>query len=64
MFYRRDIQTGWAKFVSSQKLAGIRRQGMKSNLYTETMELPGQAEVVRSGVPYIKNDINNNRDYP
>jgi len=61
MFYRRDIQTGWAKFVSSQKLAGIRRQGMKSNLYTETMELPGQAEVVRSGVPYIKNDINSSQ---
>jgi GAF domain-containing protein len=51
-FYRRDIQTGWAKFVRSQKLVGIRRQGMKSNLLREPIELPGASEVTRSGNIY------------
>ena len=59
--YRRDIQTGWAKFTHSQKLAGIRRQGMKSNLLLEPMELPGAAEVTRSGDVYQKKADNNNK---
>ena len=54
MLYRRDIQTGWVKFTRSQKLAGIRRRGMKSNLLLEPMELPGAAEVIRSGDIYQK----------
>jgi transcriptional regulator with GAF, ATPase, and Fis domain len=60
MFYRHDIQTGWAKFVNSQKLVGIHRQGMKSSLLLEPMELPGAAEVARSGNIYHqkKADIN------
>ncbi|MCK7516903.1 MAG: GAF domain-containing protein [Ignavibacteriales bacterium] len=40
MFYHRDIQTGWTKFVRSQRLAGIRKQGMKSNIYSESIKLP------------------------
>jgi GAF domain-containing protein/HAMP domain-containing protein len=61
MFYRRDIQTGWTKFVRSQKLAGIRRLGMKSNIYSESIALPGESEVIRSGTPYIKNDVNSSQ---
>ena len=52
MLYRRDIQTGWSKFTRSQKLAGIRRRGMKSNLLTEPIELPGALEVTQSGNVY------------
>jgi transcriptional regulator with GAF, ATPase, and Fis domain len=52
MHYRHDIQTGWEKFTRSQKLAGIHRQGMKSNLLLEPMELPGAAEVTLSGNTY------------
>jgi GAF domain-containing protein len=51
-FYRRNIKTGWAKFIRSQKLAGIRTQGMKSDLLLEPLELPGAAEVTRSGNIY------------
>jgi GAF domain-containing protein/HAMP domain-containing protein len=56
MFYRRDIQSSWAKFVRSQKLAGIRRQGMKSDVYSEPIPLPGETEVIRSGTTYIQKD--------
>ncbi len=52
MLYRRNIQTGWSKFTRSQKLAGIRRRGMKSNLLTEPIELPGALEVTQSGNIY------------
>jgi GAF domain-containing protein len=61
MLYRRDIQSGWAKFARSQKLAGIRRQGMKSQIYKESINLSGATEVMRSGTTYIKNDINNSQ---
>jgi GAF domain-containing protein len=61
MLYRRDIQTGWEKFSRSQKLAGIRRQGMKSNLLLEPMELPGAAEVTLSGNVYQKKADNNDK---
>ena len=61
MLYRRDIQTGWGKFTQSQKLAGIRRQGMKSNLLLEPMELPGAAEVTLSGNVYQKKADNNDK---
>ncbi|MDO9303092.1 MAG: GAF domain-containing protein, partial [Anaerolineales bacterium] len=61
MLYRHDIQTGWEKFTHSQKLAGIRRQGMKSNLLLEPMELPGAAEVTLSGNVYKKNADNNDK---
>jgi GAF domain-containing protein/HAMP domain-containing protein len=56
MFYRRNLQTGWARFVRSQKLAGIRRLGMRSNIYSEAIKLPGESEVISSGTPYIKTD--------
>jgi GAF domain-containing protein len=58
MLYRHDIQTGWKKFTRSQKLAGIRRQGMKSSLYADPIKLSGAEEVISSGSPYVKNDIN------
>ncbi len=61
MLYRHDIQTGWEKFTHSQKLAGIRRQGMKSNLLLEPMELPGAAEVTLTGNVYKKNADNNDK---
>jgi GAF domain-containing protein len=61
MLYRHDIQTGWEKFTRSQKFAGIRRQGMKSNLFLEPMKLPGAAEVTRSGNIYQKKADNNDK---
>lgn len=54
MHYRRDIQSGWAKFARSQKLVGIRRQGMKSDLLHEPLNLPGAVEVTLSGTTYQK----------
>ena len=64
MLYRGDIQTGWVKFAHSQKLAGIRRQGMKSNLLLEPMVLPGAAQVTSSGAAYFKNDKNSQMTMP
>ncbi len=61
MLYRRDIQTGWEKFTQSQKLVGIHRQGTKSNLLLEPMELPGAAEVTLSGNIYEKTADNNDK---
>ncbi len=58
--YRRDIKTGWVKFTQSQKIAGIRRRSMKSNLLMEPMELPGALEVTRSGNIFkVQADKNN-----
>jgi GAF domain-containing protein len=54
MFYRSSIQTGWKKFARAQRLAGIRRHSLKSNLLLEYAELPGAAEVMRSGNVYLK----------
>jgi GAF domain-containing protein len=60
LLYRRDIQTGWSKFSRSQKLSGIRRHSMKSDLLTEPVELPGVLEVTQSGDSYrIPADENN-----
>ncbi len=49
MVYRQELKTGWDKFSRSQKLAGIRRRGMKSSFLAEPLELPGVREVVHSG---------------
>ncbi|MBK7319922.1 MAG: GAF domain-containing protein [Anaerolineales bacterium] len=49
LLYRRNIQTGWAKFTRAQKLSGIRKQGVKANLLFEPVELPGSQEVTHSG---------------
>jgi GAF domain-containing protein len=61
MLYRQDIQTGWGKFSRSQKFAGVHRQGINSNLFIEPMELPGAAEVTRSGNVYQKKADNNDK---
>jgi GAF domain-containing protein len=53
MFYRHDIQTGWTKFTHAQKIAGIHRQGMRSNLYTKSIKLDGEEEVIHSKTRYI-----------
>jgi GAF domain-containing protein len=57
MLYRRNLQIGWKKFTRSKHIAGIRRVGMNANLFTESMNLPGTAEVLNSGA-YFKNDQN------
>ncbi len=49
MVYRQDIKVGWEKFSRSQKLAGIRRRGLKSSFLAEPLELPGEKEVAQSG---------------
>jgi GAF domain-containing protein len=64
MLYRRDLQTGWKKFTSSQQIAGIRRIGMSANLYSESMELPGAAEVISTGTTYFKNDTHSQMTIP
>jgi GAF domain-containing protein len=61
MLYRRDIQEGWRNFTQSRKLLGIRRQGMKSNLLLESMELPGAEEVILSGNVYQEKADNNDK---
>jgi GAF domain-containing protein len=59
--YMRDIETGWTRFSRSQNLAGIRRQGMKANLFAEPLDLPGAVEVTRTGDVYKSNGDNINR---
>jgi GAF domain-containing protein len=61
MLYRSNIQTGWAKFTRSQKLVGIRRQGLKSDLLLEPMKLPGNTEITRSGDTYQNKANGNNK---
>jgi GAF domain-containing protein len=61
MLYHSNIQTGWAKFTRSQKIAGIRRQGMKSDLLLEPIKLPGAAEVTRLGGVYQKKPDSNDK---
>ena len=60
MVYRRDIQTGWAKFTRSLKLIGIHKVGLTSNLISEPMEIPGADEVLQSGNPFQKYSENTN----
>lgn len=52
MIYRQELKTGWKRFSRSQKLAGIRRRGMKSSFLADPLELPGAKEVVQSGSVY------------
>ena len=60
LLYRRNIQAGWSKFVRSQKLSGIRKQGLKSSLLFDPMEVPGAKEVVRSGTIYKMSEDDQN----
>jgi len=55
LLYRGDLQTGWKKFTAHQNIAGVRRIGMSTNLYQDSMELPGAEEVIRSGSAYVNN---------
>jgi GAF domain-containing protein len=52
MVYRQELKTGWERFSRSQKLAGIRRRGMKSSFLADPLELPGAKEVAQSGSVY------------
>ncbi|MBE0670478.1 MAG: GAF domain-containing protein [Anaerolineales bacterium] len=52
MIYRQELKTGWEKFSRSQKLAGIRRRGMKTSFLAEPLEVPGIKEVIQSGDVY------------
>ncbi len=56
ILYRRDLQAGWRRFTRSQKIAGIRRVGIKASIYTEPVEMPGAEEAALSGSAYIEND--------
>jgi GAF domain-containing protein len=64
MLYRRDLQTGWKGFTRSQQIAGVRRNSMSANLYITPVELPGAAEVINSGIPYIKSDRDSQMTIP
>lgn len=52
MIYRQELKTGWERFSRSQKLAGIRRRGMKTSFLADPLELPGAKEVAQSGNVY------------
>ena len=52
MVYRQELKVGWEKFSRSQKLAGIRRRGMKSSFLAHPLELPGAKEATQSGDVY------------
>ncbi len=56
MLYRRDLQSGWKKFTRTQRIAGIRRTGIKASIYTDPIDLPGADEVTRSGSAYSLHD--------
>jgi GAF domain-containing protein len=58
MHYRHELQAGWRKFANMQQIAGVRRIGANTNIYTESMELPGAEEVINSGFAHFK--IGNN----
>lgn len=60
MVYRQDLKVGWEKFSRSQKLAGIRRRGMKSSFLAEPLELPGAKEVTQTGNIYQERIDNTN----
>ena len=64
MLYRRDLKTSWNEFTRSQQIAGVRRIGMNTNLYSEAMELPGAAVVISTGNTYIKNENNSQLTVP
>ncbi|MBK8783978.1 MAG: GAF domain-containing protein [Anaerolineales bacterium] len=52
MSYRQELKIGWNKFSRSQKLAGIRRRGMKSSFLADPLELPGVRQVIQTGSMY------------
>lgn len=56
MVYRNNLRAGWAKFIRSQQLAGVRRRSLKTNFLLEPVELPGAAEVVHTGRIYKQMD--------
>lgn len=58
--YRRDLKEGWAKYTRAQKLAGVRRSGLKTNFLSEPIDLPGTAEVMRSRSPYNQKEEGGN----
>ncbi len=64
MLYRRDLKTGWNEFTRSQQIAGVRRIGMNTDLYSKSIELPGAAMVIRTGNTYFKNDNNSQMTIP
>ena len=64
MLYRRDLKTGWNEFTRSQQIAGVRRIGMNTDIYSKSIELPGAAMVIRTGTTYFKNDNNSQMTIP
>lgn len=58
--YRRGLKEGWAKYTRAQKLAGVRRSGLKTNFLSEPIDLPGAAEVMNSRSPYNQKEEGSN----
>ncbi|MCZ2126929.1 MAG: GAF domain-containing protein [Anaerolineales bacterium] len=54
--YNRNLQEGWAQFIRSQNIYGIRRRNMRSDLLSEPLDLPGVFEAVRSGGAYRRTE--------
>jgi GAF domain-containing protein len=64
LLYRQDLQSGWKKFTSIQKIAGVHRSGMNTSLYKDPLVLPGAKEARDSGTMYIKNVKNSQMTMP
>lgn len=64
LLYRRNMQAGWRKLIQSKKIAGVRHSGIKSNIYTNPVELPGEEEVTRSGAIHIEYDSQSQMTLP
>lgn len=64
MLYRRDLKKGWNEFTRSQHIAGVHRIGMNTDLYSESIELPGAEVVISTGTAYFKNDDNSQMTIP
>jgi GAF domain-containing protein len=54
--YRRNLKSGWTKYARSQKLSGVQRRMLKTSFLANPVEIPGAAEVIRSGSIFQKKE--------
>jgi transcriptional regulator with GAF, ATPase, and Fis domain len=64
MLYRRNLLTGWRKLSQAQKIAGVHRSGMTTDLYASSVEIPGEREVIDTGSAYINYEQNSEMTLP
>lgn len=54
--YNREFRESWLRFTKSKGITGIHRRNLKSSLLSESLELPGADEALRSGDAYQTKD--------